>query len=349
MRSEPQSVRLWIKNGAQQMDKTAEADTSFKEKAAQLEEENRKLRKKIERLKKTMEITSRHGDIVTSGLEEKVEASVREIEQHIRLISETIPVPVVIVQVSDGKILYANEHSCSDFGLSQDEIMKLNASELYENPEDRKNFLKILREQGRVINFETRLIKSDRTVFWATLFSQSMFFKNEQCVLTVVIDLTERKQAEEEIRRLHEQLNQKEASYLIFKLNDTEYGIEILKIREIVTMMPLTSVMDVPPYIKGMINLRGRMIPVTDLRLRLGLEAADYTDRTCIIVAETGNAENRIIGLIADSVTGVHRFRERDIEFPPGLRSENSRGFISGIAKSDSGMKIIILPERIYL
>lgn len=332
----------------EQINKTAE-ETSFREKAAQLEEENRKLRKKIQGLKKTMEITSRHGDAVTSDLEEKVEASIREIENHIRLISETIPVPVAIVQVSDGKVVYANEHSCRAFGLAPDEVLKHSASELYETPEDRKVFFKILRQQGRVINFETQLRKSDGSSFWATLFSQPISFKNEPCVLTVIIDLSERKQAEEEIRRLHEQLNQKDIPYLIFRLKDTEYGMELLKIREIVTLKPLTPVMDVPPYVKGMIRLRDSLIPVADLRLRLGLEAADYTDRTCIIVAETGNAENRIIGLIADSVTGVQGFRQRDIEFPPGLLSENSRGIISGIAKSDRGMKIIILPERICL
>ncbi|MGE0087453.1 MAG: chemotaxis protein CheW [Desulfococcaceae bacterium] len=334
------------------MDKTAEADTSFKEKAEQLEEENRKLLKKIERLKKTMEITSRHGDIVTSDLEEKVEASVRGIEEHIRLISETIPVPVVIVDVSDGKILYANEHSCLSFELAQDEIIKRRASELYENPEDSKIFFKILGEQGRVTDFETKLLKSDGSVFWAALFSQRLTFRNEPCVLTVIYDLTERKQAEEEIRRLNEQLSQKEVSYLIFKLNDTEYGIEILKIREIVTMMPLRSVMDAPHYIKGVIHLRDSIIPVADLRLRLGLglEAAGYTDCTCIIVTEIGNAENsRIIGLIVDTVTEIHGFRKKDIEYPPGLMYENSKGFISGIAKSDSGMKILIQPDRIYL
>lgn len=333
------------------MDKKTEADTSFKEKAELLEEENRKLRKKMERLKKTMEITSRHGDVVAGELEGKVEASIKEIEARVRLISETIPVPIIISQLTlSGKILYANEHMCSVFGFSHDDFIKLRASDLYENPEDRQNFIKELAEQGRVNNLEIKFRKKDGQSLWGALFSQCLNFKNEPCVLSVIYDLTERRKAEEEIRCLREELNQKEIKHLIFTLGNAEYGIELVKIREIVTMMPITTVMDVPAYIKGVINLRGRMIPVADLRLRLGLEATAYTGRTCIIVTETGDAEHsRMIGIIVDTVTGIRGFRSRDIESPRGLGYEIRDGFISGIAKSDRGIKLLIQPERICL
>jgi len=335
----------------EETDNTAGPDASFKEKAEQAEEENRKLRKKIERLKKTMEITSRHGDVVTYELEGKVEASIREIEARVRLISETIPVPIIISQMElDGKVLYANEHMCSVFGFSPDDFIKLRASDLYANPEDRQIFIKELNQQGRVINLEMKFRKKDGQALWGALFSQPLNFKNEPCVLSVIYDLTERRKAEDEIRHLREELNQKETKYLMFTMGNTEYGIEIMKVREIVTMMPITSVMDAPPYIKGVINLRGRMIPVTDLRRRLGLEPAAYTGRTCIIVAETRDAENSsMIGIIVDTVTEICGFRAGDIESPRGLMPETRDGFISGIAKSDRGMKILIQPEHIYL
>lgn len=344
-------MRCWIENGMEKMDKTAESDTSFKEKAQHLEEENRKLRKKIERLKKTMEITSRHGDVVTCELEEKVEASIKEIEDRVRLISETIPVPIIISQMAlNGKVLYANEHMCNVFGFSSDDFMKFGASDLYEKPQDLEIFIKKMNEQGRVNNLEMKFRKKDGQTMWGALFSQRLNFKNEICVLSVIYDLTERRNAEEEIRHLREELNQKEIKHLIFTLGNAEYGIELLKIREIVNMMPIIPVMDVPRYIKGVINLRGRMIPVTDLRLRLGLEATAYTGRTCIIVAETGNAESSsMIGIIVDTVTEIRGFRARDIESPRGLGNETRDGFIAGIAKSDSGMKILIQPERICL
>ena len=321
------------------------SDIPFEEKAARLEAENKKLKKKIERLKKTMEITTRHGDVVAGELEEKVEASVREIEERVRLISETIPVPVIIVRMSDGKILYVNEHTCRVFGFSAEEFTERNASELYEDPDDRKLFLRNFSEQGRVSEFEVKLKKRDSDMLWAALFSQTLDFKSEPCILTVIYDLTERKRAEEEIRRLTEKLNQKEDKYLMFRLEDTEYGIEILRVREIVTMMPITPIPNMPPYIKGVINLRGRVIPVTDLRLRLGLKAAVYTDQTCIIIADAGSGKstNRSMsGITVDAVTGVCGIRARDIESPQALDFLAAPDIVFGIAKVENQIKVLL-------
>ncbi len=173
-------------------------------KIRQLEKENKKLRKKIDRFKKTMEITSRHGDVVAGELVEKVEASIKEIETHIRLISETIPVPVIISEISGGEIRYVNEHMCRVFGWSLDDFMKRRASDLYDDPEDRESFL--LSKNGRANNFEAKFRKSNGELMWGALFSQVLNFKNEPCVLTVIYDLTERRKAEEEIRRLRKEL-----------------------------------------------------------------------------------------------------------------------------------------------
>ncbi|OQX24404.1 MAG: hypothetical protein BWK80_21035 [Desulfobacteraceae bacterium IS3] len=257
--------------------------------------------------------------------------------------SETIPVPVIIVRISDGKVLYVNEHTCRVFGFSTDELIESNAAGLYENPDDRKMFLKKISEQSRVSDFEVKMKKRDGRILWAALFSQMMTFRNEPCILTVVYDLTERKKAEEEIRRLTERLNQKEDKYLMFRLEDTEYGIEILKVKEIVTMTPITPVPKMPPYIKGVINLRGRVIPVTDLRLRLGLKAAVYTDQTCIIIAESGSGKNRSMsGLIVDAVTGVCGIRARDIESPQALDFLAAPDIIFGIAKVENQIKVLL-------
>ena len=82
----------------------------------------------------------------------------------------------------------------------------------------------------------------------------------------------------------------REGKYLTFTLADEEYGIGILKIKEIIGMMPITSVPQTPPFVKGVINLRGKVIPVMDLRLRFSIESIDYTERTCIIVVEIEGA-----------------------------------------------------------
>ena len=87
------------------------------------------------------------------------------------------------------------------------------------------------------------------------------------------------------------QMADRQGKYLTFTLAEEEYGIGILKIKEIIGMMPFTTVPRTPAYVKGVINLRGKVIPVVDLRLRFGMPAIEYTDRTCIIMVEikTGN------------------------------------------------------------
>ncbi len=192
-------------------------------------------------------------------------------------------------------------------------------------------------------NFEVRLKKGDGGLLWGDLFSQPMDFKNEPCILTVVYDLTDRRKAEDEIRRLKKELDQKEVKYLIFKLDGAEYGIKLVKVREIVSMMPITSVANTPPYMKGVMNLRGRVVPVTDLRIRLELNAAAHTEKTCIIVADVGEAGKRTVaGGIVDAVTDVRRIKVRDVDPLPALLFKNESGLISGIAKFENEIKILL-------
>lgn len=88
------------------------------------------------------------------------------------------------------------------------------------------------------------------------------------------------------MNRVVKTIADKEGKYLTFTMADEEYGIGILKIKEIIGIMPVTSVPQTPDFVKGVINLRGKVIPVMDLRLRFGMEAIDYTDRTCVVVVE---------------------------------------------------------------
>lgn len=99
---------------------------------------------------------------------------------------------------------------------------------------------------------------------------------------------------------------EKEEKYLTFTLAGEEYGFGILKIKELIGMMPVTTVPQIPKFVKGVINLRGKVLPVMDLRLRFGMESIDYTERTCIIVVEIeGQTGTVMIGIVVDSVSEV--------------------------------------------
>jgi chemotaxis signal transduction protein len=93
-------------------------------------------------------------------------------------------------------------------------------------------------------------------------------------------------EATDTVNKAEKALTSKEGKYLTFNMADEEYGIGILKIKEIIGMLPITSLPQTPPFVKGVINLRGKVIPVIDLRLRFGMEEIEYTERTCIIVIE---------------------------------------------------------------
>ena len=136
----------------------------------------------------------------------------------------------------------------------------------------------------------------------------------------------------------------KGGKYLTFRLGEEEYGIGILKIKEIIGMMPITPVPRTPEFVKGVINLRGKVIPVVDLRLRFGMEEMDYNDRTCIIVVEIqGEEEQKIImGIVVDSVSEVLNIKDEEIEDTPDFGGTLDTKYILGIAKVDGGVKILL-------
>jgi len=136
---------------------------------------------------------------------------------------------------------------------------------------------------------------------------------------------------------------EKGGKYLSFSLAEEEYGIGILKIKEIIGMMTITVIPQTPQFVKGVINLRGKVIPVIDLRLKFGMEAIPYADRTCIIVVEIeGRSGTMPIGIVVDSVSEVLNVRSENIEPPPSFGTSLDTNYILGMAKMDSGVKILL-------
>jgi purine-binding chemotaxis protein CheW len=140
----------------------------------------------------------------------------------------------------------------------------------------------------------------------------------------------------------------REGKYLTFSLAGEEYGIGILKIREIIGMMPVTSVPETPAYVRGVINLRGKVIPVIDLRLRFGMAEIDTTERTCIIVVEIrGPAGVVAVGLVVDAVSEVLNIKGDDIEDTPSFGTRLSADYILGMAKMGKGVKLLLDIDRV--
>ncbi len=140
----------------------------------------------------------------------------------------------------------------------------------------------------------------------------------------------------------------KTGKYLTFSLKEEEYGIGILKVKEIIGMMPVTSVPRTPDFVKGVINLRGKVIPVVDLRLKFSMESIDYTDRTCIIVVEIdSDAATVLIGIVVDAVSEVLNINESEIEETPQFGTSLHTEYILGMAKMEGSVKILLDIDRV--
>ena len=135
----------------------------------------------------------------------------------------------------------------------------------------------------------------------------------------------------------------KAGKYLTFRLGLEEYGIAILKIVEIIKMMPITSLPRMPHYMRGVINLRGKVIPVLELRRRFGMVSVPDDDETCIIVVSVGWGEsNTHIGILVDTVSEVLDILPSDIEPPPCVASLEEMAFIVGMAKTKGSVKTLL-------
>ena len=140
----------------------------------------------------------------------------------------------------------------------------------------------------------------------------------------------------------------KSGKYLTFGLSKEEYGVGILKVKEIIGMMPITSVPQTPDFVKGVINLRGKVIPVIDLRRKFGMTVQEYTERTCIIVVEIAVEHGSILmGIVVDSVSEVIQLKNEDIEETPTFGTRLNVEYILGIAKTNDGVKILLDIDRV--
>ncbi|MEW6012066.1 MAG: chemotaxis protein CheW [Elusimicrobiales bacterium] len=131
--------------------------------------------------------------------------------------------------------------------------------------------------------------------------------------------------------------------FLTFFLDKEEYGIEILKVQEIIGVMPVTPIPKMPDYVKGVINLRGRIIPVIDLRLKLSMPSAPLTEETCFIVVKS---QNIFVGVIVDRVSEVTDISGENIENTPDVALINS-DYIMGIGKENGKVRILLDIDKV--
>lgn len=131
--------------------------------------------------------------------------------------------------------------------------------------------------------------------------------------------------------------------YLTFSVGDEEYGIEIYCVTEIIGIQKITQVPDMPAYIKGVINLRGKVIPVMDVRLRFKMPERPYDERTCIIVV---NLSGNLIGLVVDTVREVLTIPPAQVELPPEVTG-SSHQYVKGLGKAGEKVKIILDVEKL--
>ncbi len=143
-------------------------------------------------------------------------------------------------------------------------------------------------------------------------------------------------------------LLEREGKYLTFALANEQYGLEILKVREIIGYINVTAVPQTPGYVKGVINLRGQVIPVVDLRTKFGMETAEVTDQTCIIVVEIQQDDRTFsTGIVVDSVQEVLDVDGQSIEPAPQFGSAVETDFILGMGKVGDSVKILLDIDKV--
>lgn len=142
--------------------------------------------------------------------------------------------------------------------------------------------------------------------------------------------------------------NRLAGKYLTFKLADEEYGLEILKVQEIIRMQTVTKVPRTPEYVRGVINLRGKVIPVIDLRSKFSMSLQEDTDKTCIIVVQVNrNGSNLVMGVIIDEVREVLDISAESIEDTPSFGASINTEFILGIGKVGDTVKMLLDIDKV--
>ncbi len=136
--------------------------------------------------------------------------------------------------------------------------------------------------------------------------------------------------------------------YLTFRLGEEDYGLEILKVQEIIGMQEITAIPRTPDFVKGVINLRGKVIPVVDLRLKFSMAEAEVSRKTCIIVVQVSRESDKVImGIVVDEVSEVLEIGGQEIEPAPAFGTQIDTNFILGMAKSENAVKILLDLDRV--
>ncbi len=132
--------------------------------------------------------------------------------------------------------------------------------------------------------------------------------------------------------------------FLTFKIGDEEYAVEISCVIEVIGMQKITHVPDMPIFVKGVINLRGQVIPITDIRMRFGMESREYDDRTCIVVV---NVSDTFVGIVVDTVSDVLDMPEETVSQPPKINQKPGSRYIQGLGKVGDDVKIILDVQKL--
>jgi len=136
--------------------------------------------------------------------------------------------------------------------------------------------------------------------------------------------------------------------YLIFNLADESYGISIQNVKEIIGMMSITTIPKTGEWIKGVINLRGKIIPIFDLRIKFSMEPLSYSNRTCIIIVETGSGKGAAqTGIVVDGVSEVCHIKDESIAPPPSFGTRINTDTILGMAKMENGVRILLNIDQV--
>jgi purine-binding chemotaxis protein CheW len=137
-------------------------------------------------------------------------------------------------------------------------------------------------------------------------------------------------------------------SYLTFKLGEEQFGIHVSQVLNILKMIKVTEVPKSPAYMKGVINLRGSVLPVIDIRIKFGMPEKEYTNNTCIIVMDLDmDGETTYLGTIVDEVLSVHEIEEKQVEPPPSIGEKYKSEFIYGMAKVDESFIMLLDMQKV--
>lgn len=159
-------------------------------------------------------------------------------------------------------------------------------------------------------------------------------------------DTSEAKEQSDDVRSAPAELDAQKGKYMTFKSGNEYFGLKIQYVNEIIGFQTITAIPETEDYIKGLINLRGKIIPVIDVRLRFKQESLEYTDRTCIIVI---NVKSTVVGLIVEKIAEVVEIREENILPPPTIgRAEKIQNkYIYGIGKVGDSVKLLLDPDKL--